>query len=272
MQLVPQAGRIAKISYSMIAFYALAAVTLAPDIIFLAFGVDTNPATWSLLQLLVIAGGVVGRLIVQEPGGALMRRLVIVVVALLFIVLAAPTWAMGLWPDKSETVTETVETPPAVDEWSRVEPHMNPLVRQWEGSHPCPDAPDQHCSYLDRIAAPPVWTVCFGHTETAGPGQRFTEEHCTALLSRDIRQYWAGWRGAVTVDPAAVTQAAFGSLAYNIGVSAARNSTATRRLNARDLAGACEALTWWNKAGGRVVRGLVNRRSAEFDKCMLGHV
>lgn len=51
--------------------------------------------------------------------------------------------------------------------------------------------------------------------------------------------------------------AAFTSLAFNIGMAGAGKSTATRRLNADDIPGACDALTWFNKAGGRVVRGLV---------------
>jgi GH24 family phage-related lysozyme (muramidase) len=56
----------------------------------------------------------------------------------------------------------------------------------------------------------------------------------------------------------------------NVGIAGAGKSTATRRLNAGDIAGGCQALTWWNKAGGRVVRGLVNRRAEEFALCMDG--
>jgi lysozyme len=60
------------------------------------------------------------------------------------------------------------------------------------------------------------------------------------------------------------------SLAYNIGVGAYCGSTARRRFNAGDYAGGCEALTWWNKAGGRPVRGLILRRNREAKVCREG--
>jgi lysozyme len=62
--------------------------------------------------------------------------------------------------------------------------------------------------------------------------------------------------------------AAATSVTYNIGKTGYRRSTAARRFEAGDLAGGCKALTWWNKAGGRVVRGLVNRRNDEYRVCM----
>ena len=64
--------------------------------------------------------------------------------------------------------------------------------------------------------------------------------------------------------------AAYVSLAYNAGVAGIGKSTATRRLNAGDIRGGCKALGWWNKAGGRVVRGLVNRRADETRLCLIG--
>jgi hypothetical protein len=46
-------------------------------------------------------------------------------------------------------------------------------------------------------------------------------------------------------------------------VSAFSNSTVVKRLNNGNYTGAAEALTWWNKAGSKVVNGLVNRRADE---------
>ncbi len=43
-----------------------------------------------------------------------------------------------------------------------------------------------------------------------------------------------------------------------------------RRLNAGDIRGACDALLAWNKAGGRVVQGLTNRRQDERRLCLEG--
>jgi GH24 family phage-related lysozyme (muramidase) len=60
------------------------------------------------------------------------------------------------------------------------------------------------------------------------------------------------------------------SLAYNVGVAATSKSTAVRRLNAGNIRDGCEAIGWYNRAGGRVVRGLVNRRADDTKLCLAG--
>ena len=62
----------------------------------------------------------------------------------------------------------------------------------------------------------------------------------------------------------------FVSLSYNIGMRAFCGSTVARRANAGDITGACNAIPMWNKAGGRVVKGLVNRRAEEKRICLEG--
>jgi lysozyme len=56
---------------------------------------------------------------------------------------------------------------------------------------------------------------------------------------------------------------AFVSLAYNIGPGAFMKSSALRHFNAGDKAKAADAILLFNKAGGRVLQGLVNRRKDE---------
>ena len=59
--------------------------------------------------------------------------------------------------------------------------------------------------------------------------------------------------------------AAVMSLVYNIGLTAFKNSTVLKRINNQDDEDSIrEAWGWWNKAGGKKVRGLVNRRRAEL--------
>lgn len=65
--------------------------------------------------------------------------------------------------------------------------------------------------------------------------------------------------------------------AYNVGTGAICGSTAARRARAGNHAGACQALTWFNKAGGKRIRGLVLRREygdaariGEYELCMTG--
>lgn len=120
-----------------------------------------------------------------------------------------------------------------------------------------------------------VWTICYGHTRTAAPGQVKTDAECTALLKAEVKEYRDRLRPYFTDDTRAhrlppKRDAAYTSLAFNVGVAGAGRSTAVKRLNAGDIAGGCEAVGWWNRAGGRVVLGLVNRRAEEVALCMYG--
>lgn len=114
-----------------------------------------------------------------------------------------------------------------------------------------------------------VWTIGFGHTETARAGQRITPAEADALLAQDLEKREQSVRDLVTV---ALNQNEFDALVsfvYNVGAAAFGGSTARRRLNQGDRAGAADALTWWNKAtvdgALREVAGLTRRRAAERD-------
>jgi lysozyme len=63
---------------------------------------------------------------------------------------------------------------------------------------------------------------------------------------------------------------AFVSLTYNIGWPAFCRSTLVRKLKQTppDYANACAEILRWNRAGGRVLPGLVTRREAEYRQCM----
>lgn len=53
------------------------------------------------------------------------------------------------------------------------------------------------------------------------------------------------------------------SFAYNLGNGNLENSTLLRKLNDGDYDGAANEFEKWNKAGGKVLSGLVKRRLAE---------
>ena len=53
------------------------------------------------------------------------------------------------------------------------------------------------------------------------------------------------------------------SLAYNIGVNGFKKSSVLRLLKQGDKENASNAFLLWNKAGGKVLKGLVNRRKKE---------
>ena len=53
------------------------------------------------------------------------------------------------------------------------------------------------------------------------------------------------------------------SFVYNVGLGAFGDSTLLKLLNAGDINGASKQFERWNKAGGKIVDGLTNRRKAE---------
>lgn len=63
---------------------------------------------------------------------------------------------------------------------------------------------------------------------------------------------------------------AYLSLSYNIGTKAFCNSTLLKKLNKGDYNGACSEILRWNRAGGRVLRGLQLRRFKEYEICLKG--
>lgn len=135
------------------------------------------------------------------------------------------------------------------------------LVGAWEGL--------RMTAYPDIVGVP---TVCYGETRGVRLGDRHSRADCDAMLLASLKRHEAGMRKCLRAPDRIPGKSyiAFVSLTYNIGVSAFCRSTAARRLNAGDVRGACEAATWFNKAGGRRVRGLVNRRLAEHDLCLEG--
>lgn len=137
-----------------------------------------------------------------------------------------------------------------------------PFVGKWEGL--------RLTAYRDIVG---VWTICYGHTRTVIPGETRTRQECDDLLGSELLEYREGLHGYLTAETLrtrlpVTRDVAYTSLAFNVGIAGAGRSTAVRRLNAGDVAGGCQAIGWWNKAGGRVVRGLVLRRAEEVKLCL----
>lgn len=124
-------------------------------------------------------------------------------------------------------------------------------------------------AYRDVVGVP---TVCFGETRGVKMGDVYTTEQCKAMLGDALIEFERGM-AACLADPARVpdkTYVAFLSLSYNIGTGAFCRSTLVRKANAGDLRGACNEFPKWNKAGGRVIRGLTARRAEEKKLCLEG--
>lgn len=262
MKLIPNAGQTAMRAYSMWSNYMGIACLVAPEVIYAASGVDTNPRFWWVLGLGLILFGIFGRLVDQDAGGPRRKWLgkaVAVALALALIALAGSALAMSKPQPEPPVIAQTSEAATMAV--------AVPLVGKWEGK--------RNTAYLDTIASPPVWTVCYGETRGVKRGDTYTDAQCDAMLARGLVTYRNGLHGYLATETKATRltpqrDAAYVSLAYNVGIAGAGKSTATRRLNDGDIAGGCEAIGWWNRSGGRVVRGLVNRRADEVRLCRIG--
>lgn len=128
-------------------------------------------------------------------------------------------------------------------------------------------------AYADIVG---VWTIGYGLTAGAlegvvvSRGMVITQAQADAYLAAVLEKFGESILRKMTRKPTDNQFGAMLSLAYNIGVGAFIKSTCLKRFNAGDMEGAAEALTWFNKAGGKVVRGLVRRREAERDLFLSG--
>ncbi len=112
-----------------------------------------------------------------------------------------------------------------------------------------------------------VPTIGFGTTEGVKLGDTITPPKAMARALRDVQKFEGAIKQCVKVPLHQWEYDAFVSLSYNIGAGAFCGSTLVRKLNAGDYAGACAEIDRWNRAGGKVLRGLVNRRASERALC-----
>lgn len=130
------------------------------------------------------------------------------------------------------------------------------LVKKWEGC--------RLEAYPDPGSGGDPWTIGYGAT---GPGikkgVRWTQAQADDRLALDVDRFLKGVRSVLKRPATDAQLGAMTSLAYNVGVSAFRNSTLLRKFNAGDIAGAAAEFLRWNRAGGKVMKGLANRRADE---------
>lgn len=112
-----------------------------------------------------------------------------------------------------------------------------------------------------------VWTIGWGHTEGVRPGQTITEAEAEALLRADVEAIEA--RLDALTREAGVTlsenrRTALVSFIFNVGFGAFSRSTLWCKIkdDPDDPAIAAE-FARWKYAGGKVMPGLVRRRSQE---------
>ena len=134
------------------------------------------------------------------------------------------------------------------------------LCRQFEGYRAKP--------YLCPAGVP---TIGYGSTYYAD-GRKVTladppmsEENARTLLMIELEHTYLP--GVLRNCPGLITDArkcnAIVDFCYNLGVGRLQTSTLKRKINANDWEGAKEQLMLWTKGGGKVLPGLLKRRTAE---------
>lgn len=124
--------------------------------------------------------------------------------------------------------------------------------------------------YTDRTVIPIPGdkpTIGFGTTDGVKPGDRITPPVALSRALKDVQKFEGALRQCVTVPLHQHEYDAYILFSYNIGGKAFCSSTLVRVLNAGDYAGACAQISRWDRAGGRVVRGLTIRRAEERALC-----
>ena len=115
-------------------------------------------------------------------------------------------------------------------------------------------------AYQDSVG---VWTIGYGHTKGVHAGMSITQEEAEQMLLTELEEYEGYVEKYVTVP---LTQNQFDALVvwvYNLGPTNFRKSTLLKELNSGNYTAAGNEITKWNKAGGKVLAGLVKRREAE---------
>lgn len=123
-------------------------------------------------------------------------------------------------------------------------------------------------AYPDPATGGKPYTIGFGTTvyPSGAPvrlGDVCTKEQAEKYLLNDLARFEKIVNDAVRVP---INQGQFDALVsftYNLGPANLLSSTLLKKLNAGDYAGAAGEFKRWNKANGKVMRGLTRRRAAE---------
>lgn len=126
------------------------------------------------------------------------------------------------------------------------------LIAKWEGF--------RNKAYQDIVG---VWTIGYGHTRNVRNGDTITKENAKKLLATEIERHTVKIFDYVKVP---LTQGQYDALAsfhYNLGANILKGTDLLNEINKQNWINASAEMLRFNKAGGRIVQGLVNRRKEE---------
>lgn len=114
-----------------------------------------------------------------------------------------------------------------------------------------------------------LWTVGVGHLIGDGKtlpdswNKTFTLDEVYDILAKDVVRFERGVNKYIIVPLRQNEFDALVSFSFNLGLGVLQRSTLRQALNRGDKEGAITSLLKYNKAGGKVLRGLDNRRKDE---------
>ena len=126
------------------------------------------------------------------------------------------------------------------------------LIKEFEG-----------CRLEPYLCAANVLTIGYGHTKDVVENMRISEDTAESLLKDDLRVFEDDVTRLVEVP---LLQNQFDALVawtFNLGAGNLKSSTMLKVLNEGKYAEVPEQMRRWNKAAGKVLHGLVRRRTAE---------
>ncbi len=115
-----------------------------------------------------------------------------------------------------------------------------------------------------------IWTIAFGATTFNGKriteGLVITKEQAYEQLERDLAVFENGVGRLVSKHINQDQFDALVSFSFNLGLGSLSRSTLLKKVNADPSDPTIrDSFAMWNKAGGKVLAGLVKRRKAEAD-------
>lgn len=126
------------------------------------------------------------------------------------------------------------------------------LIKKFEGFRPQ--------AYLCSAG---FWTIGYGHKITNEKFNIITEEFAEKLLLQDLLYSELSVIHNIKYPLNQNQFDALVSLTFNIGGAALQRSTLRQKINKRELVDIRQEFLRWNKAGGKIIAGLIIRRNIE---------
>lgn len=126
------------------------------------------------------------------------------------------------------------------------------LIKKFEG-----------CELKAYHCAAGVPTIGYGSTQGVTMDMEITQEEADELLMDDVHKFEEAVTRAVKVPLKQNQYDALVSWTFNLGPSNLSSSTMLRVLNEGKYEEVPAQIKRWNKAGGKVLQGLIRRREAE---------